>query len=111
MHPSSTTPARLPWLVPLDHPAFAGHFPGHPIMPGVMLISQALEQAAMHVDPAWLAGSVQIASAKFLAPLQPGDACMIELQIQASSEGTRLRFDIRRGETLAATGTLQRPAP
>ncbi len=99
------------WTIPLDHPAFAGHFPGQPILPGVMLIAQALECAATKVGEVWLQLPLQIISAKFLAPLQPGDECRIELRVETTAAaGQRLRFDIRRGDTLAATGVIERSA-
>ncbi len=101
-------PLAIDWHVPHDHPAFAGHFPGRPIVPGVLLLAQALEAAATVVDAAWLTQPVQIAAAKFLAPLRPGDTCRVELRVDVASRGRKLRVDIRRGDVLAATGTVER---
>lgn len=119
-HGASTpraTPHVSHWTVPADHPALPGHFPGHPIMPGVTLLAEVLERAARHLDAAWLQGALQISAAKFLSPLQPGDACRVELtrlDTAVATDGTgsdRVRFEIRRGATLAATGTLARARP
>jgi len=64
---------------------FQGHFPGRPIMPGVLQI-EALAQAAgiLAVETLGLAGSgklvyfMAIESAKFRAPVEPG--CLLELE-------------------------------
>jgi 3-hydroxymyristoyl/3-hydroxydecanoyl-(acyl carrier protein) dehydratase len=55
--------ARLSF--PASHPAFAGHFPGAPMVPGALLIAAALDALGLGG-----AGTV-IASAKFLHPVQP----------------------------------------
>lgn len=57
-----------------DHPALPGHFPGHPIVPGVVLLDRAVLVigAALGVEQ----GDLRlrgIASAKFLAPVAPGE--------------------------------------
>ena len=60
----------LPLPIAADHPAYAGHFPGQPILPGVVLLD-----AAMHALAGVLgmpAASGQIKSAKFLSPVVPG---------------------------------------
>jgi 3-hydroxyacyl-[acyl-carrier-protein] dehydratase len=87
-----------------DHPAFAGHFPGQPLLPGVSLLAEVLE--AVLADPT-LAASVgatpRIASAKFLAPVRPGAQLVVRLQ----HTGPALRFEVREGERLAAAGQFE----
>lgn len=86
----------LPLPVAIDHPAYAGHFPGRPILPGVVLLDQAqrrLEQACGIT----IAG---IAMAKFLSPCLPGDV----LQLDYEPSATALRFEIRCGERRIASG-------
>ena len=77
------------WTVPLDHPAFAGHFPGTPILPGVMLLDTAL--CAIAAATGIAADICEISSIKFLSPARPGDELVIQHSLSAS--GT-IRFDI-----------------
>ena len=82
-----------------DHPAFAGHFPGMPIVPGVLLLDEALHAiAAGRPEQGW-----QINSAKFLHPLPPGASVVIEYEAQANGS---VRFDSLYGERHVATGVL-----
>ena len=73
-----------------DHPAYAGHFPGAPILPGVVLLDAALHSVSR------LRGSVsarwQVVSAKFHSVVQPGEA--LTLEHEALPNGT-VRFAIR----------------
>ncbi len=69
-----------------NEPFFAGHFPGRPIMPGVLII-EALAQAAgvLAVESLGLAGSgklvyfMAIDGAKFRSPVEPG--CLLRLEV------------------------------
>lgn len=83
------------WQVPVDHPAFAGHFPGRPIVPGVVLLDRLLACVGAPCD---------IASAKFLSPAGPGDALEFRWQAQASGA---IRFDIGTAGRAVATGMLE----
>ena len=73
--------------VSINEPFFAGHFPGRPIMPGVLIV-EALAQAAgvLAVESLGLAGSgklvyfMAIDGAKFRAPVEPG--CLLELNVE-----------------------------
>jgi 3-hydroxyacyl-[acyl-carrier-protein] dehydratase len=73
--------------VTINEPFFAGHFPGRPIMPGVLIV-EALAQAAgvLAVESLGLAGSgklvyfMAIDGAKFRTPVEPG--CLLRLEVE-----------------------------
>lgn len=94
------------WTVPLDHPAFAGHFPGTPILPGVVLLDTALQAIAQTSGIAL--DLCEISSVKFLSPANPGDA--LEIQHVISASGT-IRFDIVAGMRKIASGSIVARSP
>lgn len=94
------------WTVPLDHPAFAGHFPCTPILPGVVLLDVALQIIA---DARGIALDLcEIGSVKFLSPAGPGDELVIQHSVSVS--GT-IRFDILAGTRKIASGSILPGAP
>lgn len=94
--------------VPVDHPAFAGHFPGAPILPGVVLLTWVLEAALAEPALADLIGPApRIANAKFLSPVRPGDE--LTVQLIPSAQGQRLRFEVTCSGHLAAAGQFEAP--
>jgi 3-hydroxyacyl-[acyl-carrier-protein] dehydratase len=62
-------------VFPGDHPALPGHFPGNPIIPGAVLLSEAA--LAIEADLSAAPGLLQVQSAKFLRPVRPGDRVLI----------------------------------
>ncbi len=79
--------------VTINEPFFQGHFPGHPIMPGVLLI-EAMAQVggvlALRSDPEpekKLLFFMSIDKAKFRKPVVPGDQVRMELEL-VKSRGT-----------------------
>ncbi|HVR51313.1 MAG TPA: hypothetical protein VMS38_16360 [Pseudorhodoferax sp.] len=93
--------------IPVDHPAFAGHFPGQPLLPGVALLAEVLEAVLADAALAARVGPApRLANVKFLAPVRPG----AELAIQLDATGRGLRFAVRdrsADERLAASGQFE----
>lgn len=75
--------------IPVNHPAFAGHFPGTPIVPGVVLLDEVIH--AIVNDTGIPATVWQISSVKFLSPLKPGESVIIEHE--QSANGT-IKFEV-----------------
>lgn len=93
-------PEATQWAVPLDHPVFAGHFPGTPIFPGVMLLDIVLQHLAAACGVR--ADGCEITAVKFLSPARPGDT----LTIRHSVRGDSIRFDIEAGTRKIASGSI-----
>lgn len=89
-----TAPAfAAPMRVARDHPCLAGHFPGQPLVPAVLL----LEQVAYALR-GWRGERLaRVLEAKFVAPLGPDEDARIELEDAAP----HVRFRI-----VAATGGI-----
>lgn len=92
-------------VVPRDHPAFEGHFPGRPILPGVCLLAEAM--ASLEVATATAARDWRLENAKFTSPVEPGAALAIA---HRGEEAGRVRFEVRADERLVASGVLARRA-
>jgi 3-hydroxyacyl-[acyl-carrier-protein] dehydratase len=101
------------------HPALPGHFPGDPLVPGVIL----LEQVALAVQ-AWRGQRLaRVLEAKFMAPLLPAQAAVLRLteaapngstsdrsnqdRTKLESPSTRIRFEIRHDDNLLARGIIE----
>ena len=72
-----------------EHPALPGHFPGDPLVPGVMLlarVAEALRARFPHCAPG------ELLHARFHIPLRPGEPFAIEVR----QEEGRARFEVRR---------------
>ena len=93
-----------------DHPSLPGHFPGRPVVPGVLILDCVLAALQSAEPDAWrVSGLPQV---KFLLPLLPEQDARIEWQ----RKDDRLRFrvlrqdarlDAEQSATLLASGELR----
>jgi 3-hydroxymyristoyl/3-hydroxydecanoyl-(acyl carrier protein) dehydratase len=88
--------ARLEF--PAAHPAFAGHFPGAPVVPGALLLAAALEALGEARE------GLVISQAKFLHPVGPDTA--VDVSCETSPSGA-LRLELRAGGRPVATAALE----
>ena len=82
-----------------DHPSLPGHFPGHPVVPGVVVLEQVIEAIeAVHGPLA----AVRLPQVKFVQPLLPGETARVVLE----GEAPRWRFRVLREAVLLASGEV-----
>lgn len=84
-----------------DHPALQGHYPGNPVVPGAILLSETLQ--AIEVGLGTSLAPFTIVSAKFLHPARPGDRVRIDYSGDAGGE---IRFTCAVEGRAVLTGRL-----
>src|SRR6185369_14142047 len=73
--------------VTMNEPFFPGHFPGHPVMPGVLIVEAMAQVAAILVyassddNKGKITYFVGIDNTKFRKPVVPGDQLRLELEV------------------------------
>ena len=85
--------------VHLTHPSLAGHFPGNPLVPGVIILDRVI-RAVQERKPGFKI--MEVVSAKFSAPLPPGQPFTISIE---RKDGI-FHFDCRNGAVSFASGRL-----
>ena len=101
--------------VSINEPFFNGHFPHHPVMPGVLIV-EALAQAAAILsfktmgtkpDDKSVYYFVGIDGARFKRPVSPGDQLVLEVNIERNVRGIwKFAGEARVGDALAAEAKL-----
>lgn len=101
--------------VTINEPFFQGHFPGRPVMPGVLMLEALAQAAALLAFETMGAGLddnsvyyfVGIDGARFKRPVEPGDQLFLDVQMDRNKGGI-YKFNAQAlvGEELAVQAQL-----
>lgn len=89
------------FCIAVDHPALPGHFPGAPVVPGVLLLAEGMHRLELLTAAPFQCQRID--SAKFLRPVAAGAAITATLTMTDSGQG-RIEFYV--AGTLVAHATL-----
>jgi 3-hydroxyacyl-[acyl-carrier-protein] dehydratase len=89
-------------IIRADHPSLPGHFPGAPLVPGVIILDEVVAALAEWRENSQLSG---IRSVKFLAPLKPEEPFTISLSVTNKNTG-EVSFCCRAEEHVIVEGRL-----
>lgn len=95
------------FMIVADHPCLPGHFPGRPLVPGVVLLDEVF--VLIEAD-AGMAGQIVggLANAKFLNPVRPDQHVVVHIDRTVRH---RLGFTCRVAEIPVLTGSLSLSEP
>ena len=85
-----------------DHPSLAGHFPGRPIVPGVVLLHEVLDVLRRSLSPA--PNVTGLPAVKFSSPLKPDELVTIEVDQESIGQAT---FCCRVDRRIIASGVIE----
>ena len=90
-------------VIPADHPSLAGHFPGAPIVPGVLVLDEVAAALAEWRKDSRLTG---VTSVKFIAPIKPGQSFVIAFDSTNTAEN-QIDFCCRLDGRVVVEGRLE----
>jgi 3-hydroxymyristoyl/3-hydroxydecanoyl-(acyl carrier protein) dehydratase len=90
-------------IIRANHPTLPGHFPGAPLVPGVVILDEVLAALIEWRQDSQLTG---IRLVKFLAPLTPEQAFTISFSAK-NERAAEINFCCRTGDRVIVEGRLE----
>src|SRR5206468_3919478 len=90
-------------IIRANHPSLRGHFPGAPLVPGVVILDEVIATLIEWRQDSQLTG---IRLVKFLAPLPPEQAFKISFRAK-NERAAEINFCCRAGDRIIVEGRLE----
>ncbi len=87
------------FMIPVGHPVFVGHFPGNPVVPGVLLLDTVIYE--METAMGMRITGYRLDTVKFHSPVPPGESLRLRV---TELDGKRMTFEMHAGTRLVAGG-------
>lgn len=94
--------SELDFTIPSGHVCFEGHFPGHPILPGVAQIGWAVIYSEELYG--YASGLDRLERVKFMRPILPG--MQLTLYLKVDDERRKVQYEYRDSTYRYASGTI-----
>jgi 3-hydroxyacyl-[acyl-carrier-protein] dehydratase len=88
---------RATFTIAAEHPCLPGHFPGRPVVPGVLLLQTVADLAGRELPGCRLAA---VPAVKFTAAVAPGAEVVVQFDPPRAGVALTFRCEIR-GKTVA----------
>ena len=85
-----------------DHPSLAGHFPGNPIVPGVILLDEVVAAFREHINKPLVINAMP--NIKFVAPLLPEKEFVVSFEHKKEGLAS---FSMQSGDAVIVSGQLR----
>ena len=92
----------MQFAVSPDHPSLPGHFPGRPVVPGVVVLERVVEAIEAARGPL---RALRLPQVKFVQPLLPGETAEVVLEA-VEGDAPRWRFRVLRQGAVIASGEV-----
>ena len=92
----------MQFAVAPDHPALPGHFPGRPVVPGVVVLERVIQAIEAAHGPL---GAMRLPQVKFVQPLLPGQLAEIAWEV-LPGDALRWKFRVTRNGIAIASGEV-----
>lgn len=101
-----TADKKISFEIKATHPCLAGHFPGNPVVPGVVILDEVTQVILRQFSSCKVIGFYSV---KFLVPLMAEQKVVVQIgeQVDMSHEFSKIKFTASFNDALIVQGEVK----